>query len=300
MSDLVLQHGPTRVTVSPEYGGRIAQIEVEIGSRRVQLLVDAAEQPPAERDPLAWGCFPMAPWPNRIADGRFSFEGATYRVPPDCGPHAIHGLGARRAWRVKELDGARCVLSLDFDERWPWRGSITHEISAHDDGLTTWLRVVAAAAQRFPAGVGWHPWFRRSIGGHEVAVGLQATERYELQDMIPTGRTLPVAGAHDLRAAPAVGERRLDECYRGVRSPIVVRWGELALSIEPSDNVCHAMVYTPPHAVCVEPQTCAVDAFNLAARDVDGTGIVVVTPASPLVATSTWRWGLGDSPTGGQ
>jgi aldose 1-epimerase len=300
MPDLVLQHGRTRVTVSPEYGGRIAQIEVEIGGRPVQLLVDAAEQPPAERDPLAWGCFPMAPWPNRIADGRFSFEGATYGVTPDYGPHAIHGLTVRRAWRVEELDGTRCMLSLDFDERWPWRGSITHEMTAHDGGLTTSLRVVAAAAQRFPAGVGWHPWFRRTVGGHGVAVGLQAAERYELQDMIPTGRTLPVAGTHDLRAAPEVGERRLDDCYRGVRSPIVVRWGELALSMEPSDNVLHAMVYTPPHAVCVEPQTCTVDAFNLDARNVDGTGIVVVTPESPLVATARWRWSLRQLPTDNQ
>jgi len=60
-----------------------------------------------------------------------------------------------------------------------------------------------------------------------------------------------------------------------------------------SANVTHAVVYTPKHAVCIEPQTCAPDAFNLAAQGVEGAGLVVVDERHPLIATTTWRWTIG-------
>jgi hypothetical protein len=40
----------------------------------------------------------------------------------------------------------------------------------------------------------------------------------------------------------------------------------------------------------VEPQTCAPDAFNLAARGLEGTGLGVVDAGHPLVVESAWRW----------
>jgi hypothetical protein len=64
--------------------------------------------------------------------------------------------------------------------------------------------------------------------------------------------------------------------------------------MESSSEVTHAVVYTPEHAVCVEPQTCANDAFNLDARGVEGTGVTIVEPGRPLVATTIWRWATID------
>jgi hypothetical protein len=52
-------------------------------------------------------------------------------------------------------------------------------------------------------------------------------------------------------------------------------------------------VYTPKHAVCIEPQTCAPDAFNLAAQGMPGAGMAVVDERHPLVATTVWRWKIG-------
>jgi galactose mutarotase-like enzyme len=63
--------------------------------------------------------------------------------------------------------------------------------------------------------------------------------------------------------------------------------------MEQSPELSHAVVYTAGHAFCLEPQTCAIDAFNLHERGVEGTGTVVVAPGRPLVATSVWRWACG-------
>ena len=60
-----------------------------------------------------------------------------------------------------------------------------------------------------------------------------------------------------------------------------------------SPNVTHAVIYTPKQAVCIEPQTCAPDAFNLAAQGIAGAGMAVVDARHPLSATTTWRWTIG-------
>ena len=54
-----------------------------------------------------------APWPNRIADGKYTFRGADYRVPVneverDC---ALHGLVFPLDWTLKELSGSAVVLA---------------------------------------------------------------------------------------------------------------------------------------------------------------------------------------------
>jgi aldose 1-epimerase len=212
-----------------------------------------------------------------------------YTVPANFGAHAIHGLCFDWPWSVDATSETTCVLSLAFDERWPFGGRCVQRIEALDDGVAQTVEVHATAAA-FPAGVGWHPWFRRSIGGAEhVHAQVDASERYELSDMIPTGRLAPVDGECDLWAYPRLGDRRLDDCYRGVAAGPRLRWGDLELWMESSDNVTHVVAYTPEHAVCIEPQTCAIDAFNLEARGVEA-GVAVVEAGRPLVASTTWRW----------
>jgi galactose mutarotase-like enzyme len=71
--------------------------------------------------------------------------------------------------------------------------------------------------------------------------------------------------------------------------------------MEHSPNVTHAVVYTPARAVCIEPQTCAIDAFNLEAQGIEGAGAIVVEPGRPLIASTTWRWRTdGRTPSAGR
>jgi galactose mutarotase-like enzyme len=65
--------------------------------------------------------------------------------------------------------------------------------------------------------------------------------------------------------------------------------------MEWSANVEHVVVYTPPHALCIEPQTCAIDAFNLASRGAANAGLRIVDEDHPLEASSMWRWRAGDA-----
>ncbi len=290
---LMLESGRTRATIAPEYGGRIAQLEIEDRRSWLPLLYTPDDVPLAERDPMGWGCFPMAPWPNRITNATFRFEGAAYTVLANEPPHALHGLGIGATWRIEEITDASCMMSLAFADAWPFGGRALQRITLRNDGIDLTIEL-HADARTYPAGAGWHPWFRRDVrGGSDVVITVDADDVYELDAMAPTGRLLPVDSERDLRSGARISDRRLDDCYHCPRGELRIAWGDLSLTMRNSQNVTHAVVYTPAQAVCVEPQTCAIDAFNLTSRGIAHAGTAIVTPAAPLVARTSWRWSIG-------
>jgi galactose mutarotase-like enzyme len=295
MDPILLERGNTRVTVAPEFGGRIAQFAVFDGAAWLPLLCEPQGKPSEQSDPLSWGCFAMVPWPNRIIGGRFQFEGNEYRLPQNDLAGALHGFGFAAPWKVDWRTSAAIGMSLNLgDLGWPWPARASQRIDVSGNEVRLSLELHAPAGVRFPAGCGWHPWFRRTLrdGDTDVCVQIDADDRLELSDMAPTGRRVSVEGPHDLRGYPEIGDRKLDDCYVGVRGPFRLRWGTVELMMRLSPNLTHAVVYTPPHAVCVEPQTCAIDAFNLDARGV-AAGTAIVEAGRPLVATASWQWRAG-------
>ena len=291
MERIHLERGRTRCTIVPAVGGRLHQLEIQDAGSWLPLLLSPDDMAEAAAQPMASGSFALVPWPNRIKDGVFEFDGKRYKLERNHNGDAIHGFGFRRPWTVDDVSATACVLSLAFDAAWPFGGRSLQEFTLNDDSIMQRVEL-HATDQPFPAGIAWHPYFRRDVRpGSEPRVQVLADEMYELDDMISTGRILPVSGEADLRNAPELGERLLDHCYRDVRSPMRIRWGDIELTMEQSANQTHAVVYTASQAFCVEPQTCAIDAFNLEASGTrQDTGMAVVAPGNPLIATTTWRW----------
>ncbi len=291
---IALRRGRTRATVVPAAGGRLQQLEINDGAVWLSLLHTAPTPEALVDDPLHLGCFPMAPWPARIDGGRFVWDRRLWSVPVNDPPHALHGRVAFAPWRIDDVSSDTCTLSIELDRGWPFAGSVVQRIRVVERGIDLQLEVRAARGSRFPAGAGWHPWFRRDVraDGH-VRVRVDSSDVYETDGMIPTGWLLHARNEHDLRDGPLLGDRRLDACYQHPRGPLTITWGDVALTMLSSPNVTHAVVFTPEHAVCVEPQTCAPDAFNLAAQGIGGAGMAIVTPSRPLVATTSWRWRIG-------
>jgi aldose 1-epimerase len=288
-----LRRGRTRALIAPEAGGRLLQIEIREGDTWLPLLRAPRDTARMLAEPLRWGSYPMLPWPNRIDGGRFTWRGRLYALPADAPPHALHGIGHSRPWRIERATRTDCHLSLAFGDAWPFGGRAVLEFALLGDGIVQRIEL-HATGRAFPAGAGWHPWFRRDVrAGAGVRVLVDADRVYETHDMIPTGWLKPAVGERDLRGYPALSGRRLDDCYQGVRGDLRVRWGDVELRMASSPNVTHAVVFTPREAVCLEPQTCAIDAFNLDAQRVSGSGTTVVAPGRPLVATTRWRWRIG-------
>ena len=303
MNLIDLEHGRTRAIIAPEAGGRLLRLNVFDGEQWLELLHAPDDPVKSVRDPLAWSSYPMAPWPGRVDVARFTWRGRLYQLEPNLGPHAIHGVTFDRAWTLEAVARRSCRIAIDFDERWPFGGRAVQSFELRDEGIDQRMEIHATRAP-FPAGAGWHARFRRDVRpGKDVRLRVDAAHHdaahyYETVDMIPTGWLKPAIGEHDLRRDEPLGGRRIDACYRAPAARLVIAWGDVELAMQQSANAGHAVVYTPPEDVCLEPQTCAPDAFNLTAQGIDGVGMAIVAPRRPLVAETRWRWRIGRASPG--
>jgi aldose 1-epimerase len=250
-SSIELTAGAARAVVSPADGGRLASLVV--GGHEL-LVTDGGG------DPMQWGAFPMAPYAGRLRRGRLRHAGHEHRLPVNLAPHSIHGTVFDRPWAV----AADSSLSCPLGPRWPFGGFARSRFELQADALR-WTLEVHAEEQPFPATAGFHPWFARPV---ELAVHPGAMYRRD-GDGMPTGELVsPVP-------------LPWDDCFVGLEaSPVLHIPGGPTVTIEADAD--HWVIYTPAHAVCVEPQTGPPDGPNLAPD--------LVEPDQPLSITMTIRW----------
>lgn len=259
----ILEAGEARVAIDHDRGGRLSSLVVA----GHELLVSDTDGLPGS---FGWGSFPMAPYAGRIRRGRFRHDGRDVDLPLDLPPHAIHGTTHDRAWQRTGPGRLRAPLG----EAWPWPGEVRQEVVLEARSLTLRL-TVASDHGSMPATAGWHPWFRRRIGGADVEIDLRAQGMWRRDaDGIPDGTIV------DVPPGP------WDDCFRRPEWPVRLRWpGILVLAIDA--DVDHVVVYDEqPHAVCVEPQSAPPDAHN------SGVDLAWVTPESPLAVETRWTWSL--------
>ena len=280
MTIIELASGAARLAIDVERGGRVASWS--IGGR--ELLVG----PPAPDDrSIRWGCFLMAPWAGRLADGRLrTGDGRLVQVPRTHGRHAIHGLVWNRAWSVMEADRERAVLACNLPaDLWPSGATVRQEVRLTGERLDVVATITAGPAS-MPAALGWHPWIRRDAGAHDdVALRVDASEVLRTDRLIPTGETEPVLGRTDLRSGPRLGRRRLDHAYVAARSPAVLRWRDLELTIAWDPSPSTLVVHTPTARLCIEPQTSWPNAPALEGDARERSGLQQLRPGESLTAS---------------
>jgi aldose 1-epimerase len=249
----------------------------------------------------------LFPSPNRVRDATFTFEGRRFDFEPNSGPNFIHGLVRRRPWRAAEpVAGPMAALAsvaVDWDERQPefQRFPVVHRLTMKYELRRRSLRmtytVVNRGSDRLPFGFGLHPWFRVPGDPRDVLIRIPASRRMEAEGRLPTGKLVPVEGTpYDLRQPTMLEGLELDDVYFGTNpaSPPYFEWRDrgLRVSLAASHGFTHVVVYTPPGrpVFCIENQTCATDAHNLAARGFEREAhLQVVDPGRTARGSVEWR-----------
>jgi aldose 1-epimerase len=161
LSPITLRQGAAQASLLPHLGGAV-------GSFTVEGHAVLRPTPEHATDPLETACFPLVPYPNRIAAGRFTFAGKAYAIPPNhpAFPHPLHGLGWLKPWAVtaQTQNTAALTCSHKADENWPWDWSATQRFELSEHALRITLELVNGAEQAMPAGLGLHPYFVRRAG----------------------------------------------------------------------------------------------------------------------------------------
>jgi aldose 1-epimerase len=280
-----LRRNEVIMRIDPVEGGRVVSLVIA-GVERILPKALARAREPA----LYWGCYPMVPWAGRLSHGRIPTKDGEVRLEANLPPSAIHGLGFDKSWELVERSETAVTLACEMRGLgWPFGGRALQTLRMGTNRLELQLQV-GEYTKAGPAGLGWHPWFARP-GTGDIELRVDSSEVLVLDaEMAPTGEVRDLTPTEDLRAGPALGDRRLDHAYVRTRGPVVVRWPDLEMRIEYDKSLQTVIVHTPVEGVCVEPQTMWPNAPLLAAAGVSDTGLRTLEPGDTLSATEAWTW----------
>jgi aldose 1-epimerase len=248
LEELHIGGDPVEIVVLPQVGARLHRLR----AYGHDLLRTPADPRTHTDDPYFWGAYVMAPWCNRIAPGPVEVEGRTIDLPPTFPDgSAIHGQVSSRAWSV-DPDGTLRVEG--GGDGWPWAYEVVARLHVSDDTVSLEYELINRSDGLMPAGIGFHPWFRRP-----VELRIEASTAYPSNSGSPT-IAVPVREELDLRTLrrpPA----DLDGSWVDVTPPAAtLAWPDVGLratiEMESARRPCVA-VATPAvlDAIAVEPQT---------------------------------------------
>jgi aldose 1-epimerase len=225
----------------------------------------------------------LIPWPNRIQDGSYEFEGHRHELPltePTL-RNAIHGLSRWEAWRAAEREPSRVVMehTIHAQPGYPFTLALRVDYSLADDGLSVSTTATNIGADACPYGAGAHPYL--TLGTPTVdRLVLQAPGRRVLvhdERNLPVGSE-PVDGTEfDFREARPIGTTILDNAFTDLergpdgRARVTLHDPDAGrtVSLSVDEHYGYLMLFTGDplpdvnrRALAVEPMTCPPNAFR--------------------------------------
>ena len=243
----------------------------------------------------------LLPWPNRIRDGKYVFDGVTQQLSlsEPTRHNASHGLARHVPWVLVDHTGDSVTQRVRVFPQPGWPGTleatVTHQVSA--TGLEVSLRVTNEGAAAFPFGYAAHPYL--TVGEEtvdEVTLVVPAASYLEVDDrLLPTVVSAVADTELDYRAGSVVGAAKIDTAFTDLQRDADGRWrvrlslGERQTELWGDASMGWVQVFTGgPYrnwSVAVEPMTCGPDAFNAGPTHAD---VLRLEPGASF-ATS---WGI--------
>ena len=200
---------------------RASVVEVGGGIR----LYEVGDRPVCDPYPVDSMCdgahgAPLIPWPNRLADGQYDFDGVQYQVAltEPLKHNAIHGLLRWRAWEVLRTSTARVTMGVRLHPMpgYPFLLDVEVEYALAGDGLTVTTTATNAGVRPCPYGSGQHPYLSPGVGLiDQCTLQLEAGVRIVTDDkrQLPIGTEAVDRTTYDFRESRLLGATKLDFAF---------------------------------------------------------------------------------------
>jgi aldose 1-epimerase len=259
---LALANGDVSLLLDPEHGGAVRTFRWRGHDVFRPTPHDAGN------DPLAYACFPMVPYANRIANGRFTFDDQQIRLKTNWNgdSHPVHGQGWRTSWDIVQATSSSATLALEGgDDEWPWAYRAIQQFDLRHEGMSVTLALTNLSQKPMPAMLGFHPYFPQAS---KARIGARLPRVWHMRDGWPAAevetpepwRFDPPRNAKDIA---------LDHAFSGWDGDADIIWPDRRLHMRATH--CPSLhIYTPAHEdfFCAEPQTAAWGALNRGDADV--------------------------------
>jgi aldose 1-epimerase len=218
----------------------------------------------------------LIPWPNRLQDGSYEFNGLRYQLPLNEPEHrnAIHGLVRWSTWTGTEREPHRVVMEhiLYPQPGYPFLLGISIEYALSHSGLQVQTTATNLGTQSCPYGSGAHPYLTlgtATIDGLILHVPGQTLLRSDERDHAFTDLERDADGLARVELRDSDRETKVslwvDQSY-----PYL-----MLFSGDPLPNVRR-------RSLAVEPMTCPPNAFRT------GDALIRLEPGASFTGT----WGI--------
>lgn len=248
----------------------------------------------------------LAPWPNRIRDGQYTFAGEALQlaITEPAKNTAIHGLVNWSRWHLVEQAPDTVTLGFDLPAQigYPWPLRLRTRWSVGADGLRADHEVINTGVHDVPFGFSVHPYFQfPGVAVDDVALRVPARTRVLADSrLLPIGAVKVAGTEYDYAEPRRIGEAVLDTTFGDVdhdpdgtsavsltapSGESIVVWADGTFGwwqVFSSDTLSGAR---HRRALAIEPMTCPPDAFR------SGRDLTVLAPGQ----TWTASWGVRPS-----
>lgn len=267
----VIEAGPYRA-VAVEVGGGLREATVE--GRHMLDGYAPGDLPDGGRGQV------LAPWPNRIRDGRWRWQDRELQLPLNevAKANASHGLVRWAGWTVADRAADRVLLThrLHPQSGYPFRLDLGIDYQVHPErGLSVVLEARNAGDAPAPVALGLHPYVAPPAGqalDDCVLHAPAATQVLVDERSLPTG----LGPAGDWDRPTRIGDAVLDVAYTG-RGSDEVRLSAGGRTTVVTTDAPWLQLFTGDtlaverrrRGLAVEPLTAPADAFNGTVADAD-------------------------------
>lgn len=224
----------------------------------------------------------LAPWPNRIRDGRYQYHDLTYQLPlnePQKG-NSLHGLVAYEQWEViynSEIE-VQLQYLLDKPDIYPGKLSLNSFFKIENNQLQVKISAKNIGRKSAPYGISIHTYLVAGgiVKNNELNLKIPADKYLAVDEtrLLPMGLRDVVNTRFDFQNGKAISDLFIDHAFKYSKNQprqveLLNPQGDGAV-IEFDDQSNWIQVHTADRdggeksrvAVAVEPMSCPPDAFN--------------------------------------
>jgi aldose 1-epimerase len=290
---ITLENEFWRLSLLPRLGASPTSLQASLGGCWTEIMRPTSPELFTGTSSAKFSSYTLAPWSNRIPNGKFSFAGQEYQLRTNIQKEqtARHGDVQDRPWDVVQHGSSLVcdfVSSPDVNFPFPFAMQVKHTLDGKVYKLE--MRLENTGDQAMPVGFGIHPYFLRR--GQNPSLRFAATGVY-----LTDSSNVPVRGAETIpdwllfSKAKPLESRNIDHVFNGWGGSAELAWDDCTLHIQASEVFGHFVVFTgaPDDTIALEPISHATNAFNLASAGVEGVGHCILEPKQSIAGQVIFR-----------
>jgi len=268
------------LSVIPRFGANLNEIVLK-KSNKLYGIIDGNKDSDSFEDKGIYKSANLLPFPNRLKNGKYTFNGADYQLPQNYKDegNAAHGFIYDKSFElintiISEKE-AQVILRYDYDGSipgypFPLRIQYDYKLSI-ETGFQCHTKVHNLAHTEIPFGCGWHPFFTLNEKVDKLKLKFNAEDHILFDGgLIPNGMS---ENFNQFETFSLINGQPFDSCFKlpetsniqytelldEVENLKIVLWQETGLA-----KYNYLQLYIPPlrESIAIEPMTCNVNAFN--------------------------------------